>query len=115
MRAGKLRDVVDILTPIAQTKSSGEVFYTYKAETGNRRVPCSVRNVTQKKTEDGYIQNSGDETFELRMRYSRDIGYNTQFDWYSNDITKNRLRIFAIENIEEKNRELKILCERVSL
>ena len=49
MRAGKLRDVVDILTPTANTKSSGEVFYTYKAETGNRRVPCSVRNVTQKK------------------------------------------------------------------
>jgi len=76
MRAGQMRQRVDIQNPVTQTDSTGQDFFTYSTDASG--FPAMVRNATQTKSEDGYIQNSGQETYDVVVRYTPLLDYNSR-------------------------------------
>ena len=106
MRAGDLRQRVDIQSAVTETDSTGQDTYSFK--TVASKVPAQVRNITQRKSEDGFIQNSGHETYEVWMRYTDLISYNSRllFEGLTMSVT-------AIEQHRELRHSMKLKCEVV--
>jgi head-tail adaptor len=115
MRAGIMRNVADIEKPVVTISDTGDNVYTYKATTGSYKVPVSARNISQRKTEDGFVQGSGEEEWEIRLRYRSDVTYNTRLKFYTSRTTFFYLKINQIENIENKSKDLRLRCERVEV
>lgn len=109
MRAGRLRQLVNILNPTTTTDSTGQDVFTYSGIT-EANVFAEVRNISQRKTEDGIIQASGQEEYEVWLRYRSDITYNTRLTY--NGLT---LNITSIEDHRELHHALRLRCEVVDL
>ena len=108
MRAGRLRQLVDIQQPSSSTDSTGQEVFSYA--TTDSRVFAEVRNVSQRKTEDGLIQASGQEEWEVWIRYRSDITYNTRLLY--NGLT---LNVTSIEDHRELRHALRLRCEVADL
>ena len=116
MRAGIMRNAADIQNALTIRADTGEDIYSYKTVTGGRNVKISATNLTQRKTEDGYIQGSGEEKWEVRMRFRADVGYNTRIKlWTGTNASTDflYLRVNAIEDIGNKHKDLRLGCERM--
>ena len=106
MRAGQMRQLVDIQAPKTETDNTGQDTYTYR--TIASRVPADVKNVSQRKSEDGYIQGSGQETYEVWMRYDPRVGYNTRL-LYLGQV----LSVTQVMDQKELRHAMKLRCELV--
>jgi len=113
MRAGIMRNAADIQNVLTVVADTGEMVYSYKTVSGGRNVKISAVNLSQRKTEDGYIQASGEEKWEVRMRYRSDVGYNTRIQLWTGDGAFIYLKVNAIEDIGNKHKDLRIGCERM--
>lgn len=112
-----MRDVVtiqNILTTVAET---GENVYSYQQAQGGKNVKASCKNLSQRKTEDGFIQGSGAEEWEVRLRYRSDISYTTQLLLKLSDTSGDvvTMKVKAIENVGNKDKDLRLRCETVNL
>ena len=108
MRAGQMRQLVDIQNPKVQTDNTGQDTYVYSTVATN--VPADVKNISQRKTEDGFIQNSGQETYEVWMRYDPKVGYNTRL-LYQGQV----LSVVNVMDQKELRHAMKLRCELVDL
>jgi SPP1 family predicted phage head-tail adaptor len=108
MKAGQMRQLVDIQNPVTETDNTGQD--TYSFSTIATKVPADVKNISQRKTEDGYIQASGQETFEVWMRYNSKVGYNTRL-LYRGLV----LSVTQVMDQRELNHAMKLRCEVVDL
>ena len=108
MRAGQMRQLVALQRPLKQTDSTGQDTYDFSTYAVN--VPADVKNVSQRKTEDGYIQNSGQETYEVWMLFDASVTYNTRIIY--NDLT---LSVTNIMDQKELRHAMKLRCEVVDL
>ena len=106
MRAGKMRQLVSIQNPTATTDNTGQETYSFRTIHSN--VPADVKNISQRKTEDGFIQASGQETFEVWMRYTPIVGYNTRLLYEG--LT---LNVVNVQKQGELKHALKLRCEVV--
>ena len=108
MRSGQLRQLVTIQNPVTTTDNTGQDTYSYSTVASN--VPAEVRNISQRKTEDGVIQASGQETYTVVMRYTNSVNYNTRLLF--ND------QILTVTNIQYQNElrhVMNLRCELVDL
>jgi carbohydrate-selective porin OprB len=88
MRAGIMRNAADIQNVLTVVADTGEMVYSY-------------------------IQASGEEKWEVRMRYRSDVGYNTRIQLWTGDGAFIYLKVNAIEDIGNKHKDLRIGCERM--
>lgn len=103
-----MRQLISIQIPTATTDNTGQETYAYS--TVMSHVPADVKNVSQRKTEDGFIQGSGQETYEVWMRYTPVVTYNTRFLYEG--------KVLSVTNImdqKELRHALKLRCELVDL
>ena len=115
MRAGLMRQVVDVLEPSTTTKDTGEVTYSYSVSTGKSKLFAWVKQISQYKTEDGMIQGSGTDLYRVSIRYDSDITYNHQLDYYVTSTEKVRLKINQIDSPRQNRTETDMVCEVVGL
>jgi SPP1 family predicted phage head-tail adaptor len=108
MRAGQMRQRVDIQNPVTQTDSTGQDTFVYYLSASG--YPAMVRNVTQTKSESGVIQNSGQETYEIVMRFTPMVDYNTRFIYQGRVLS-----VTQIEDHAELRHGMKIRAEAVDL
>ena len=108
MRAGQMRQLVTIQNPVTTTDNTGQDTYSYS--TVASKVPAEVRNISQRKTEDGVIQGSGQETYTVKMRYTTLINYNTRL-LYNGQI----LTVMNIQDQNELRHVMNLRCELVDL
>ena len=82
---------------------------TYTYTTAASKVWADVRNTSQRKTEDGFVQNSGAETYEVWIRYRPDVIHNTRilFDGLT-------LSVVNIEHQWQLRHALRLRCEAVN-
>ncbi len=106
MRAGQMRQLVSIQNPVTTTDNTGQDTYSFSTVASN--VPADVNNISQRKTEDGIIQASGQETYEVWMRYTSMVNYNTRL-LYNGLI----LSVTNIMNQNELRYAMKLRCEVV--
>lgn len=111
MLAGMLRERVTVRNPVVTVNDDGQAWYRYTGvvqETAT--VWASVRATSQSKAGDGESQPIGSESYEVRMRYRDDVGYETRLEWGS--LT---LEVVGIENVRNLGHELRLSCEVVDL
>lgn len=108
MRAGQMRQMVTIQNPSVVTDNTGQDTYSFSTVASN--VPADVKNISQRKTEDGFIQASGQETYEVWMRYTSLVNYNTRL-LYNGQI----LSVTNIMDQKELRHAMKLRCEVVDL
>lgn len=101
-----MRQLVDIQSPVKTTDNTGQD--TYSFSTIARRVPADVKNISQRKSEDGFIQNSGQETYEVWMRYNPKVGYNSRLI-YEGLV----LNVTQVMDQKELRHSMKLRCEVV--
>jgi head-tail adaptor len=65
-----------------------------------------VRNVSQVKSTEGDVQAAGLESYEVRMRYRSAITYETRIQY--GGLT---LQVVGIENVLQRDHELRLDCE----
>ncbi len=106
MRAGQMRQLVDIQNPKKVTDNTGQD--TYSFSTIATKVPADVKNISQRKSEDGFIQNSGQETYEVWMRYDSRVGYNSRL-LYEGLV----LNVTQVMDQKELRFAMKLRCEVV--
>ncbi len=106
MRAGQMRQLVSIQNPVTSTDNTGQDTYSFSTVASN--VPADVKNVSQRKPADGDIQNSGQETYEVWMRYTSKVDYNTRL-LYNGLI----LSVTNIMDQKELRHAMKLRCEVV--
>ncbi len=107
MNAGRMRQLITIQNATSTTDNTGQETYTYT--TAASKVWADVRNTSQRKTEDGFVQNSGAETYEVWIRYRPDVNYNTRilFDGLT-------LSVVNIEDQRQLRHALRLRCEAVN-
>ena len=111
MRSGLLRERVTVRNPTKIVDDTGQAKYVYAGIIGqNDNVWASVRNVSQSQTIDGDVQPSGQERFQVRMRYRDDIDYDTRLQWSSGGQART-LQVVGIENVRNLGHELILECE----
>ncbi len=106
MKAGLMRQLVDIQNPKTETDNTGQD--TYSFSTIATKVPADVKNISQRKSEDGFIQNSGQETYEVWMRYDSRVGYNSRL-LYQGLV----LNVTQVMDQKELRHSMKLRCEVV--
>ena len=104
MRAGLLRQLIEVQTPVEAVSSDGQRTYTYTTSGTNEW--ASVRNTSQSKNTDGDIQAAGNEMYLVRIRYRADVGYDTRIIYNGKT-----MQVVGIENVNERDRELRLDCE----
>ena len=107
MRAGNMRNVVEVYKPRVTTDAVGQETYTYDLY---KIVFAGYERDSFKKDETGFIQASGQETITFKMRYDPAIGYNHRLVF--NDIT---YRIISVDNLMNLRHELRLKCVAVDL
>ena len=106
MQAGRLRERVTVINPTTVTDAAGQNTYNYGLGAGSVTVWAAVRNVSQLQSTDGDIQPSGQERFQVRIRYRSDVDYDTRLDWGTR-----QLQVVGIENYRNLDHELILECE----
>lgn len=102
MRAGQLRHVVNIQS---YTTTTGA--YSTKTWSTVGAIYASVKPLTGKELEHA-MQIKSDATYQVICRYTDDINVKNRFSF------KNKqLEILHIANIDERDKELVILCKEV--
>lgn len=111
MRSGLLRERVTVRNPTKLVDNTGQAKYIYIGLGAfNATVWASVRNVSQSQTTDGEVQPSGQERFQVRIRYRDDIDYDTRLEWSSGGQART-LQVVGIENVRNLDHELVLECE----
>lgn len=111
MRSGLLRERVTVRNPTATVDAAGQKTYSYSGIIGQTdTVWASVRNVSQSQTMDGDVQPSGQERFQVRIRYRDGIDYDTRLQWSSGGQART-LQVVGIENVRNLDHELILECE----
>ena len=105
MQGGKLRELVKLQNPVGAVSTDGQKTFTYAS---SEVVWASVRNVSQRQTTEGDIQGAGAENYQVRIRYRSGVSYDTRI-LYGTKV----LQVVGIENVAERNRELRLQCELV--
>jgi len=106
MQSGRLRERLTVRNPVVSIDTAGQATYSYGLAAQTDTVWASVRNVSQSTTMDGDVQPSGNERFQVRIRYRSDVDYDTRLDWDGR-----QLQVTGIENVRNLNHELKLECE----
>ncbi len=104
MQAGQLRQIVAIQQPTEANDAAGQRTYTYA--TTVPKVWARVRNASQVKSTEGDVQAAGLESYEVRMRYRAEITYETRIAY--DGLT---LQVVGIQNVLERDHELRLDCE----
>ena len=107
MRAGNMRNVVEVYKPRVTTDAVGQETYTYDLY---KIVFAGYERDSFRKDESGFIQASGQETITFKLRYDPTIGYNHRLVF--NDTT---YRITSVDNFKNLRHELRIQCVAVDL
>ena len=107
MRAGNMRNVVEVYKPRVTTDAVGQETYTYDLY---KIVFAGYERDSFRKDESGFIQASGQETITFKLRYDSAIGYNHRLVF--NDVT---YRITSVDNFKNLRHELRIQCVAVDL
>ena len=107
MRAGRMRNVVNVMEPTTNSDATGQETYSYALY---RKVFASYERDGFTKNEDGYIQASGHETISFKLRYDPNITYNHLIEF--NGIM---YRIIGLDNYMNLNHELRVTVTAVDL
>ncbi len=102
-----MRNVIKVYAPAVTTDSTGQETYSYDL-TGI--IYASYERDSFNKSEDGFIQASGQETVTFKTRYNNMIGYNHRLEF--NGLM---YRIIAVDNYYNLRHELRLKCVAVDL
>tara|TARA_R110000782_G_scaffold74296_2_gene148487 strand:- start:154 stop:480 length:327 start_codon:yes stop_codon:yes gene_type:complete len=108
MQAGQLRQIVSIQQPTPTDDSTGQRKFVYA--TTEPKVWARVRNVSQSKSMDGEVQAAGIERYEVRVRYREGMTYDTRIKFGALI-----LQVVGVNNVMERDHELRIDCEVADL
>lgn len=108
MRAGKMRQLVDIYNPTASTEDDGQELYTYSLYLAG--VFAELVDDVFGKDEAGFIQASGHSRATLRMRFDDGITYVSRLEWQGKT-----WRVVEVDNRFNLRHELVIVVEAVDL
>jgi len=105
--AGELRHRVIITNPATTANDVGQVEYDYALGT-SATVWARVEYTSQNKTTEGDVQNAGQATFLVRMRYRTDVGYRSRLTYDSKTLmvtglSEDALKIETMVECEEAN------------
>lgn len=88
LAAGTLRHLIDIITPKAEQNDVGQMEYDYTiADEGEPPIATKVTTwarveyTSQNKTGDGEVQNAGQASFLVQMRYNDAVTYRDRIDY----------------------------------
>tara|TARA_R110000824_G_scaffold2094_4_gene9998 strand:+ start:2406 stop:2738 length:333 start_codon:yes stop_codon:yes gene_type:complete len=106
--AGELRHRVTIVQPAETTSDVGQAEYDYTGVGTSTVVWGRVEYTSQNKTTEGEVQNAGQATFLVRMRYRTDVTYRSKLVYDSKilmvtGISQDVLKIETLVECEESN------------
>ena len=107
MRAGAMRQVLEIHNPITSTDSTGQETYSYVLY---KKVYGALKRNSMSKTEDGFIQASGTDNVDMTLRYDPNIGFNSRVYW-----SGTWYRITKADNVMNLNHQLDLTLTAVEL
>jgi len=107
MRAGSMRNVVEIYAPTVSTDETGQETYDYALY---KIVFASYERDNFSKDEQGYIQASGHEKISFKLRYDQSITYNHRILFEGV-----MYRITGIDNYKNLRHELRVTVTAVDL